>query len=81
MADAELRLFGIFTDGDLRRTLQQCGEQGRDVMALRVDEVMSKDPKTCRSCEMAVDAMQVMRGWVERPGQGRENLERRLLPG
>ncbi|KAI3431313.1 hypothetical protein D9Q98_004371 [Chlorella vulgaris] len=60
VADAELRLFGIFTDGDLRRTLQQCGEQGRDVMALRVDEVMSKDPKTCRSCEMAVDAMQMM---------------------
>lgn len=60
VADEELRLVGIFTDGDLRRTLQQCGAEGRDVMGLRVDEVMCEEPKTCGSEEMAVDAMHVM---------------------
>jgi hypothetical protein len=59
VADDAQRLCGIFTDGDLRRTLQQCGEQGRDVMALRVAEAMSREPKACSSIDMAVDAMQV----------------------
>lgn len=59
VADAELQLCGIFTDGDLRRTLQQCGEAGRDIMQLRVEEAMSRRPKTCSSDQMAIDAMQV----------------------
>jgi hypothetical protein len=59
VADADLQLCGIFTDGDLRRTLQQCGEAGRDIMKLRVEEAMSRRPKTCSSGQMAIDAMQV----------------------
>lgn len=39
--------------------LAQCGAEGRDVMGLRVDEVMCEEPKTCGSEEMAVDAMHV----------------------
>ncbi|PRW39284.1 putative arabinose 5-phosphate isomerase [Chlorella sorokiniana] len=60
VADADLSLAGIFTDGDLRRTLQQCGADGRDIMQLRVAEVMTRTPKTICSQEMAVDAMQIM---------------------
>ncbi|KAL4440560.1 hypothetical protein ABPG75_003561 [Micractinium tetrahymenae] len=60
VADEAQRLLGIFTDGDLRRSLQQCGAAGRDIMSLRVEEVMTRQPKTCSSGEMAVDAMQAM---------------------
>ncbi|PSC71870.1 putative arabinose 5-phosphate isomerase [Micractinium conductrix] len=60
VADADFRLVGIFTDGDLRRTLQQCGSQGCDVMVLRADEAMTRHPKTCGSEDMAIDAMQAM---------------------
>lgn len=60
VADAQQRLLGIFTDGDLRRSLQQCGAAGRDIMALRVGEVMTRQPKTCSSEDMAIDAMQAM---------------------
>ena len=64
VADGELQLCGIFTDGDLRRTLQQCGEAGRDIMRLKVEEAMCRRPKTCSSDQMAIDAMQVgLRGW------------------
>src|SRR5690606_6543452 len=39
------RMAGIFTDGDLRRLL----EQGREVQGLTVDEVMTRRPRTIGS--------------------------------
>ena len=49
-------MLGIFTDGDLRRLV----EQGRDLRALTAGEVMHPKPRTVRDQALAVDAAQLM---------------------
>lgn len=56
VVDAEGRLKGIITDGDLRRML----EKGVDVYHETIDAVMTRDPKWIDSREMAVNALQFM---------------------
>ncbi len=56
IVDADDRLLGIFTDGDLRRTLQK-----HDVIrALRVADVMTRNPTTIAPEKLAAEAAQVM---------------------
>ncbi len=52
----QLRLLGIFTDGDLRRQV----ERGGDLRTLRAGEVMYAQPKTIRSDALAVAAAELM---------------------
>jgi arabinose-5-phosphate isomerase len=52
VTDAQQRVLGIFTDGDLRR----CVEQGRDLRALVAQDVMHTGPKTVRPDALAVAA-------------------------
>jgi arabinose-5-phosphate isomerase len=47
---------GVFTDGDLRRTI----ERHVDLKGLRVDEVMTKNPRTIRAQTLAAEAVHVM---------------------
>jgi arabinose-5-phosphate isomerase len=54
--DAEDRVTGIITDGDLRRAL----EQGIDVGAAGAAQVMKRSPLTIASEKLAVEAVQVM---------------------
>ena len=56
IVDAEKKLKGIITDGDLRRML----EKGVDVYNETIDNVMTKNPKWIDSREMAVNALQYM---------------------
>jgi len=49
-------LVGIFTDGDLRRTL----EKGADVRAARITEVMTRGPRTIGPDKLAVEAVEIM---------------------
>ena len=56
VVDAEGKLKGIITDGDLRRML----EKGVDVYHETIDAVMTKNPKWIDSREMAVNALQFM---------------------
>ena len=49
-------LVGIFTDGDLRRML----DQGMDIQTTLIEDVMSKNPKTIRPHILAVEALNVM---------------------
>ena len=56
VTDAEGRVLGIFTDGDLRRLV----EQGHDLRALTAGEVMHPKPRTVRDQALAVDAAQLM---------------------
>jgi arabinose-5-phosphate isomerase len=49
-------ILGIFTDGDLRRLV----EQGRDLRALTAGEVMHPKPRTVRDQALAVDAAELM---------------------
>jgi arabinose-5-phosphate isomerase len=51
------QLVGIYTDGDLRRTL----EQGTDVYSASIREVMTSNPVTVREDRLAAEAVQLMR--------------------
>ncbi|HEY1091773.1 MAG TPA: KpsF/GutQ family sugar-phosphate isomerase [Burkholderiaceae bacterium] len=56
VVDADDRVQGIFTDGDLRRLV----ESGRDLRALSAAEVMKTKPRTVRAEALAVDAADMM---------------------
>ena len=54
--DAAGRLAGIYTDGDLRRTLNK----GLDVYNAKISDVMTRNPKTCRADQLAAEIVQFM---------------------
>ena len=56
VVDAGDRLLGIFTDGDLRRTL----EKHDSVKGLKVGDVMIRNPTTIRADRLAAEAAQVL---------------------
>ncbi len=59
VVDLEGQLLGVFTDGDLRRLMQE--QQGRDeVMDLPVAEVMTKNPITVTPDTLATEALHIM---------------------
>lgn len=47
---------GIFTDGDLRRTLSRVG----DLRSISVREVMTRNPRTVDAHQLAVEAVKIM---------------------
>ena len=56
VVDSQQKLVGIFTDGDLRRSL----EQGADMRQARVSDVMTLNPRSIRPQALAVEAAQLM---------------------
>ncbi len=56
VVDAEHHVLGIFTDGDLRRTL----DQPLDIRSLRMAEVMTSHPRTVRPRILAAEAVHLM---------------------
>jgi arabinose-5-phosphate isomerase len=56
VADAQGRVLGIFTDGDLRRLI----ERGMDLRGLTAREVMHPRPRTIRHDALAVEAAELM---------------------
>lgn len=56
VVDENCKLLGIITDGDLRRML----ERKADISTLKASDIMSKNPKTIRSSELAVVAFSQM---------------------
>lgn len=56
VVDADGRLAGVYTDGDLRRTLDHHG----DLSALRVDDVMTRPGKRIAPDVLAAEAVRVM---------------------
>ncbi|GBC83720.1 Arabinose 5-phosphate isomerase KdsD [bacterium HR11] len=56
VVDAADHVVGIYTDGDLRRTLERHGS----VEGLTIDAVMTPHPKTVRPEDLAVDALRLM---------------------
>jgi arabinose-5-phosphate isomerase len=54
--DGAGRLVGVFTDGDLRRTL----EKGTDVRTARISKVMTREPRTIGPDKLAAEAVEVM---------------------
>lgn len=64
VTDKNQELLGIFTDGDLRRALQKHGSQ---VLHLKMEELMIKNPKKIDGETMAYDAMRFMEGDQKSP--------------
>lgn len=56
IVDEQQRVLGVFTDGDLRRVL----DQGIDVRQARVDQVMTRGGKTVRADQLAAEAVALM---------------------
>ncbi|MCX8521953.1 MAG: KpsF/GutQ family sugar-phosphate isomerase [Rhodoferax sp.] len=56
VVDADNQVLGIFTDGDLRRLV----EQGKDLRPLCAGDVMHRKPKTLLANALAVDAAELM---------------------
>ena len=56
IVDERHHVLGIFTDGDLRR----CVEQGRDLRGLTAREVMYPTPRVVRAGDLAVEAADLM---------------------
>jgi arabinose-5-phosphate isomerase len=54
--DCNQQVIGIFTDGDLRRTLQK----GVDFHATPITSVMTRGPRTINPDRLAVEAVQIM---------------------
>jgi arabinose-5-phosphate isomerase len=54
--DADNRVAGIFTDGDLRR----CVARGRDFGRERVAGLMTRDPRTIGPERLAIDCVELM---------------------
>jgi arabinose-5-phosphate isomerase len=57
VVDDDGRLLGLYTDGDLRRTLD---DAAIDLRATRIAEVMTRTPKSIGSDALAVEAAQMM---------------------
>ena len=62
--DAEGRLIGVVTDGDLRRGLQAHGDK---ILGKRTDELMTSDPKTIGKDVLAARALTEMEDNSPRP--------------
>ncbi|MFO1306310.1 MAG: KpsF/GutQ family sugar-phosphate isomerase [Burkholderiales bacterium] len=56
VVDDDLRVAGIFTDGDLRR----CVGSGRDLARATVDDVMTRTPRAVGPDDLAIDCVEVM---------------------
>lgn len=56
IVDDQLRILGIFTDGDLRRLI----EKGGDLRALLAKDVMHANPRTVNQDALAVEAAELM---------------------
>jgi arabinose-5-phosphate isomerase len=56
IVDADDRLLGIFTDGDLRRTL----ERHDNIKSVRVGDVMVREPRWIAPEKLAAEAAQML---------------------
>jgi arabinose-5-phosphate isomerase len=54
--DAERKIIGVFTDGDLRRLM----EDVRDFTQIQIADVMHKNPRSIRADQLAVEAVDIM---------------------
>lgn len=57
VVDGDGRLLGLYTDGDLRRTLDDAAV---DLRTTRIGEIMTRNPRTIGADALAVEAAQLM---------------------
>lgn len=56
VVDADQKVVGVFTDGDLRRLI----EKGTDMRQLTAEQVMHRHPRTVRATALAAEAAELM---------------------
>ena len=56
IVDADQKVLGVFTDGDLRRLI----EKGTDMRQLTAEQVMHRHPRTVRATALAAEAAELM---------------------
>jgi arabinose-5-phosphate isomerase len=56
VVDAAGALVGVYTDGDLRRTL----DHNQDLSGVSIEDVMTRSPRTIASSHLATEAVQQM---------------------
>jgi arabinose-5-phosphate isomerase len=56
VVDADQRVVGVFTDGDLRRSLERIS----DIRNARIAAFMTRNPRTTTGDKLAVEAVQIM---------------------
>jgi arabinose-5-phosphate isomerase len=56
VVDAQRKVLGIFTDGDLRRLI----EKGIDMRTLNAEQAMHPSPRTVRANALAAEAAELM---------------------
>ncbi|MFP5466741.1 MAG: SIS domain-containing protein [Gammaproteobacteria bacterium] len=59
IVDADDRVMGVFTDGDLRRLIERTGS-GTDLRTLTARDVMRANPRTIQAGALAVEAADLM---------------------
>ncbi len=59
VTDSDGKLIGVYTDGDLRRTIKQ----GKDIKNTSIDKVMSPNPKTISKDAIADKAVHIMESY------------------
>jgi len=59
VVDAERRLIGVFSDGDLRRLLEQ-EPTSADLLSRPIERCMKPEPKTIQPSALAIDALERM---------------------
>lgn len=64
VVDAEQHLLGIFTDGDLRRSLQKYGVKALET---RMEEIMTRTPRSISDKELAWSALLLMEADQKHP--------------
>ena len=57
VVDSSGKLTGIFTDGDLRRLMEKCGN---DAFTTRIEDAMTRSPRTISPEALAAEAVRVM---------------------
>lgn len=67
VVDAQGRLVGLLTDGDVRRTIQVAKGDVATLLGRPIGEVMTRSPVTVRPEALAIDALRVMEGHQPRP--------------
>ena len=67
IVDQEERLVGIFTDGDVRRTIQQAGGTAEALLETPITDWMTRGPTVVHHAQLAVEALTLMENHQPRP--------------
>ncbi len=60
VVNAEGRLVGVISDGDLRRWMEKTEKTGENLLAKRAGDIMTKNPKIANKDSLAAEAVAIM---------------------